>query len=101
MLPRFQSPDLGKCDIVKLVSSGVTAVSTSVRRLVDAHWQRGLSYCHIGWRWIKYALSHDRRWLRFLWSDPEPDPCPASASNLQAAQPTTMATLSALPIQIG
>jgi hypothetical protein len=84
-----------------LVSSGVAAVSTGVRRLVDAHWQRGLSYFHIGWRWIKYALSHNMRLLRFLWIDPEPDPCPAIASKLQAAKPTATATLSALPFQIG
>ncbi len=31
-----------------LVSCGVAAVSTGMRRLIDAHWQRGLSYFHIG-----------------------------------------------------
>lgn len=83
-----------------LVSSGVAVVSIGLRRFVDAHWQRGLSYFHIGWRWIRYALSHGCRLLRFLWIDPEPDPCPAIASRLQAALPTATAALSVLPIQV-
>jgi len=84
-----------------LVSTGTAVVATGKRRLVDAHWQRGLSYFHIGWRWIKYALAHDARLLRFLWIEPGPDPCPAIASKSQAARPKATASLSALPVQVG
>jgi hypothetical protein len=35
-----------------LVSTGVAVVALGQRCLEDAHWQRGLSYFHIGWRWI-------------------------------------------------
>lgn len=81
--------------------SGVAVVSLGLRRLVDAHWQRGLSYFHIGWRWLRFALAHNLRLLRFLWIDPHPDPCPAMASRIQAASPTPAATLSVLPTQVG
>ncbi len=84
-----------------LVSCGVAAVSTGVRRLIDAHWQRGLSSFHIGWRWIRYALSHGNPLLRCLWIDPEPDPYPVIASRLQAARLTPTAALSVLPTQVG
>lgn len=82
-----------------LVSSGVAVVSTGKRFLVDAHWQRGLSYFHIGWRWVKYALAHGCGLLRFLWIDPLPDPCPVYASRVQAAKP--LLSLSELCLEIG
>lgn len=70
-----------------LVSTGVAVVAMGQRCLVDAHWQRGLSYFHIGWRWIEHALAHDKRLLPFLWLDPGPDPWPVLASKSQAAKP--------------
>lgn len=70
-----------------LVSTGVAIVAMGHRCLVDAHWQRGLSYFHIGWRWVEHALTHGKRLLSFLWLDPGPDPLPVFASKSQAAKP--------------
>lgn len=82
-----------------LVSSGVAVVSTGRRHCVDAHWQRGLSYFHIGWRWVSYALTHGLHLLRFIWIDPLPDPYPVFASQVQAAKP--LLALSALSLEVG
>jgi hypothetical protein len=70
-----------------LVSTGTTIVTLGLRHLVDTHWQRGLSYFQIGWRWIRHALAHLEFLLPFLWFDPGPDPYPAIASKVQAARP--------------
>jgi hypothetical protein len=68
-----------------LASSGVAVASTGKRYLVDGHWHCGLSYFHLGWRWVKYALANRMNLLRILWIDPSPDPFPVYASWLQAA----------------
>jgi hypothetical protein len=70
-----------------LVSTGTAIVSLGLRHAVDTHWQRGLSYFQIGWRWIRHALAHFEYLLPFLWLEPGPDPYPALASRLQAARP--------------
>lgn len=70
-----------------LVSSSVAVISTGQRHWVDARWQRGLSYFHIGWRWVSFALAHGLRLLHFLWIYPFPDPYSVFASNVQAAKP--------------
>ena len=41
-----------------LVSTGVEAVASGMRRWVDTHWDRGLSYLKISWRWL-----HRQMWL--------------------------------------
>mgnify|MGYP001194320034 FL=1 len=71
-----------------LVSTGTAIVSLGLRHLVDTHWQRGLSYFQIGWRWIRHALAHLEYLLPFLWLEPGPDPHPTIASKAQAARPT-------------
>lgn len=73
-----------------LVSTGVAIVAMGQRCLVDAHWQRGLSYFHIGWRWIEHALAHGKRLLPFLWLEPGLDPQPVCASKKQSAEPITI-----------
>jgi hypothetical protein len=70
-----------------LVSTGTAVVTLGLRPSVDTHWQRGLSYFQIGWRWIRYALAHLDYLLPFFWLEPGPDPFPAFASKRQAAQP--------------
>lgn len=77
-----------------LVSTGTIISTLGLRRLVDPHWQRGLSYFQIGWRWLRHALSHHCSLLPFFWLEPGPDPCPAFASRRQAVTP--VATLTAL-----
>src|SRR6266496_2770755 len=43
-------------------SIGLEVVRADVRRWVDTHWDRGLSYFKIGWRWL---LQQYRRAWRF------------------------------------
>lgn len=71
-----------------LTSTGTAIVMLNRRRLVDAHWQRGLSYLQIGWRYLLRALAHGERLLTCFWLDPDPDPEPVFASKKQARTPT-------------
>jgi len=68
-------------------STGVAVVRADVRRWVDTHWDRGLSYFKIGWRWL--VQQYRRAWQTFatFWLDPAPDPAPAIASRRQATLP--------------
>jgi hypothetical protein len=67
-----------------LVSTGTAIHAMNLRPLVDTHWQRGLSYFQLGWRWIRFALANAARLLFFLWLEPGPDPEPVFASRAQA-----------------
>jgi hypothetical protein len=67
-----------------LVSTGTAVVAMNLRPVVDTHWQRGLSYFQLGWRYLLAALAHSHRLLTFLWLEPGPDPDPAFASHRQA-----------------
>lgn len=71
-----------------LVSTGTAIAAMNLRPLVDTHWQRGLSYFQIGWRWVRFALAHACNLLDFLWLEPGPDPEPVFASRAQGARPT-------------
>jgi hypothetical protein len=68
-------------------SIGLEVVRADVRRWVDTHWDRGLSYIKIGWRWL--IQQYRRAWRGFatFWLDPAPDPARAIASRRQAALP--------------
>ena len=70
-----------------LVSTGTAVVTLGFRTSVDTHWQRGLSYFQIGWRWIRHAFAHSSWLMPFLWFDCTTDPFPAHASKIQAAIP--------------
>ena len=68
-----------------LVAQGVEVVEQQARRQVDPHWDRGLSYLKIGWRYVKRSLVHPTLTLiQRLLLPPGPDPCPAIASRAQA-----------------
>jgi hypothetical protein len=71
-----------------LTSTGTAVVALKRRRWVDAHWQRGLSYLQIGWRYLRRALAAGERLLTCFWLDPDPDPEPVYASKKQARTPT-------------
>lgn len=71
-----------------LVSTGTAIVALQRRRLIDTHWNRGISYLQIGWRYLLSAVVHGQRLLTHLWLDPEPDPQPVYASRKQARTPT-------------
>ena len=68
-------------------SIGIGVVRAQLRRWVDTHWDRGLSYLKIGWRWLNQQ--YRRGWKAFgtFWLDPAPDPEPVHASRRQAAAP--------------
>jgi hypothetical protein len=81
-----------------LVSTGTAIVTLGLRMCIDPHWQRGLSYFQIGWRWIRYALAHFKYLLPFFWLEPGLDPFPALASKRQATIP--IAALFALRLEV-
>jgi hypothetical protein len=70
-----------------LVSTGTAVVSLGLRSCIDTHWNRGLSYFQIGWRWIRHALAHFEYLLPFFWLEPGPDPFPVFASKRQTTRP--------------
>lgn len=71
-----------------LVSTGTALVEMGRRHVVDTHWNRGLSYFKIGWRWIEHALATGEKLLDFPWLVPGDDPEPVYASKKQAAIPS-------------
>jgi hypothetical protein len=81
-----------------LVSTGTAVVHLGLRRLVDTHWQRGLSNFQIGWRWITFALHNFIYLMPRFWLEPGPDPYPVYASKRQAAKP--IASLSNLRLEV-
>jgi hypothetical protein len=62
-----------------LVSEGLQVVEQGLRRVVDPHWQRGLSYLKIGLRAVQYALGRRQAVFTRLGlhggADPEPVGC--------------------------
>lgn len=70
-----------------LVSTSIAVVTTAQCRQVDPHWQHGLSYFQMGWRWLHHALNLGKRLFTVLWFLPGPDPEPVYASKKQAATP--------------
>ena len=70
-----------------LVSTGTAVVHWGLRLCVDTHWNRGLSYFQIGWRWIQHALTRGERLVPRFWLEPGPDPYPVYASKRQAISP--------------
>lgn len=70
-----------------LVSTGTAVVEMGRRWIVDTHWERGLSYFQIGWRWVKRALHCGEKLLAFMWLSAVPDPEPAMASWKQFLKP--------------
>jgi len=78
-----------------LVSTGVEVVASGKRRLVDTHWDRGLSYLQIGWRWLRRQLSQGAPLPHTLELDPRPDPEPARASRRAVRSPPSFETVAA------
>ena len=70
---------------VHFLSTGLAVVRAQLRRWVDTHWDRGLSYFKIGWRWLRQQ--YRRQWPSFpsFWIDPSPDRVPVSASRHKLA----------------
>ena len=62
-----------------LTSLGTGVVQADKWRWVDPHWERGLSYLQLGWRWRRQQTQ--RGWQAFapFRLDPAPDPLPLLA----------------------
>jgi hypothetical protein len=69
-----------------LVLQGTQVVASGQRRLVDAHWKRGMSYLKLGWNWIRLALTRQWKFSLFQFLSSAPDPQPATASQRQQEQ---------------
>ena len=58
---------------------GITLQTLGLRRRVDPHWQRGLSYLKIGLRWLRGTIHKGRKLLSLLpFPSHDPEPCFAS-----------------------
>lgn len=66
-----------------LVLQGTQLVTSGRRRLVDPHWNRGMSYLKLGWNWIRLAITHQWKIPVFQFLSSLPDPQPAIASKRQ------------------
>jgi hypothetical protein len=66
---------------------GVGVVRRKLRRWVDTHWDRGMSYLKMGWSWVRQQYRRHWPQMPAFWLNPAPDPEPAIASRRQAARP--------------
>lgn len=63
-----------------LVSQGVEVVKKGIRREVDPHWKRGLSYLKIGLRYVASAYSRGYRFITEMKLCSKEDPEPVKSS---------------------
>ena len=68
-------------------SVGVAVVKLKARRWVDTHWDRGLSYLQIGWRWLRQQFHRHWPTLPPFRLDPALDSEPAIASRKHIGHP--------------
>jgi len=61
-----------------------SVVRRKLRRWVDTHWHRGMSYLKIGWSWLRQQFRRGWPVMPSFWLDPDPEP--AMASRRQAAR---------------
>jgi hypothetical protein len=69
---------------IYFTSIGLGVVKARVRRLVDTHWDRGLSYLKIGWRWLRQCYRHGWQSFTSFWLDPALDSVPVLPSRRAA-----------------
>jgi hypothetical protein len=62
-------------------------VTLQLRRTLDGHWLRGLSYLRIGWHFLRQCLAHRLKLPTWLYLNGEPDPEPAVASIHKTFEP--------------
>lgn len=66
-----------------MVSQGIEVAREGKRTMVDPHWNRGLSYFKIGWRWIKKSLVKGYGIIKEFFLDPDLHFEPAISSRRQ------------------
>lgn len=64
---------------------GVGVVNLKKRRWVDSHWDRGMSYLKIGWKWLRQQFNKGWPKINWFWLDPAADPAAIPASRKKAA----------------
>lgn len=69
-----------------LTLQGTAVVDAGVRRQVDPHWQRGMSYLKLGWKWVKQCCAQARQLFRLNRLMTAHDPHPTFASPKQFEQ---------------
>lgn len=72
-----------------LVSKGIETVARERRRMVDPHWERGLSYLKIGLRAVQWALSRGQAVFTRLTLPGNPDPEPLGKRKPRRPDPLT------------
>ncbi len=72
-----------------LVAQGTEVVATKLRRRVDPHWKRRLSYLKIGWRWLRQALVRGWKIIQHFVLSGISDPEPNHRNNLSQKFSTT------------
>jgi len=70
-----------------LVSEGLQVVEQGLRRMVDPHWHRGLSYLKIGLRAVQYALARGQAIFSRLGLHGGADPEPVSPRTSKQTDP--------------
>ena len=73
-----------------LVSEGLHIVEQNLRRIIDPHWQRGLSYLKIGLRAMQYALARGQAIFSRLGLHGGADPEPVSCRTSKHSSPRTI-----------
>jgi len=63
-----------------LISQGVDVVEKGMRRKIDPHWKRGLSYLKIGIRYLAAAQNHGYKLIKEIILPDTPDPEPVCSS---------------------
>jgi len=83
-----------------LILQGTQVVATGQRRLVDTHWQRGMSYLKLGWNWIRRAMTQQSQIqvYRFLSSQSDPQPAIASKRQQERSFDRQFTVLSRIPV---
>ncbi|MEN9520300.1 MAG: hypothetical protein RLZZ381_2888 [Cyanobacteriota bacterium] len=66
-----------------LMLQGTQVVAQGKRRLVDAHWNRGMSYLKLGWNWVRLVLTREWQIENYQFLSSLTDPQPAFASKRQ------------------
>jgi len=82
-----------------LVLQGLQVVTSGKRRLVDPHWNRGMSYLKLGWNWIRFAITQQSniQCIRFLSSAPDAQPAIASKRQLDDSFKREFIVLNRIP----
>jgi len=69
---------------IYFTSIGLGVVKANVRRFVDTHWDRGLSYLKIGWRWLRQCYRRGWQVSTSFLLDPAPESVPVTPSRRTA-----------------